>query len=122
MPVGLAVALAGGAGAFTRYLLDEYASANLAEHQQVLATFAINIIGSLLLGLLIGAQLDGRTRIVLGVGFLAAFTTFSTLVAQVYHAMDGGRYATGLLLPVGSLAVGVFTLWAGVLAGRQFVA
>jgi fluoride exporter len=118
MPTGLAVALAGGAGAFARYALDYYAGDRLEPHHQVYVTLAVNIGGSLLLGLLIGIHPDGRTRIVLGVGFLAAFTTFSTLVAQMYHAIDAGRYATSVALPMISLVAGLVALLIGVTAGR----
>jgi|SRR5689334_3423795 fluoride exporter len=118
MPTGLAVALAGGVGAFARYALDYYAGDRLEPHHQVYVTLAVNIAGSLLLGLLIGVHPDGRTRIVLGVGFLAAFTTFSTLVAQVYHAVDAGRYATGVALPLITLVAGLVALSIGVAAGR----
>jgi fluoride exporter len=118
VPTGLAVALAGGAGAFARYALDYYAGDQLEPHHQVYVTLAVNIAGSLLLGLLIGVHPDGRIRIVLGVGFLAAFTTFSTLVAQMYHALDAGRYATSVALPLVSLVAGLVALWIGVAAGR----
>jgi fluoride exporter len=122
MPTGLAVALAGGVGAFARYALDYYAGDRLEPHHQVYVTLAVNIAGSLLLGLLIGVHPDGRTRIVLGVGFLAAFTTFSTLVAQVYHAVDAGRYATGVALPLITLVAGLVALSIGVAAGRALSA
>ena len=118
MPIGLAVALAGGMGAFTRYLFDYYAGDHLEPHHQVYVTFAVNLIGSLLLGLLIGTHPEGRMRIILGVGFLASFTTFSTLVGQIYHALDRAHYATALILPMASLAFGVALLVAGVVAGR----
>jgi fluoride exporter len=122
MPIGLAVALAGGAGALSRYALDYYAGDHLEPHHQVYVTLAVNVLGSLLLGLLIGVHPDGRTRLVLGVGFLAAFTTFSTLVAQMYHAADAGKYATSVALPVITLAAGVLTLSLGVAAGRALAA
>lgn len=118
MPTGLAVALAGGAGAFARYALDFYAGDRLEPHHQVYVTLAVNIGGSLLLGLVMGVHPDGRVRIVLGVGFLAAFTTFSTLVAQMYHALGTGRYATSVALPVISLVAGLVALSLGVAAGR----
>jgi CrcB protein len=118
MPTGLAVALAGGAGAFARYALDLYAGDRLEPHHQVYVTLAVNVAGSLLLGLVMGVHPDGRTRVVLGVGFLAAFTTFSTLVAQMYHAADAGRYATSVALPLISLLAGLAALSLGVAAGR----
>jgi CrcB protein len=122
MPTGLAVAIAGGAGAFVRYALDYYAGDHLEPHHQVYVTLAVNVIGSLLLGLVIGVHPDGRTRVVLGIGFLAAFTTFSTLVAQMYHAVGAGRYAMSVALPLITLVAGLVALSIGVAAGRLFAA
>jgi fluoride exporter len=119
MPIGLAVALAGSLGASARYALDYYAGNRMEPHHQVYVTFLINIAGSFLLGTVIGAHPDGRVRIILGVGFLGSFTTFSTLVAQVYHHLDRAQYANAVLLPLLSVVVGVVAVYAGILAGRQ---
>ncbi len=118
MPIGLAVSVAGAAGALARYLLDFYAGDHMEPHHQVYVTFAINVAGSLLLGLLIGVHPPGGVRVVLGVGFLGAFTTFSTLMGQMYHAFSSDRYTHGLMLPLSSVALGVFALWVGVAVGR----
>jgi fluoride exporter len=118
MPIGLAVAVAGAAGALARYLLDFYAGDHMEPHHQVYVTFAINVSGSLLLGLLIGVHPSGGVRVVLGVGFLGAFTTFSTLMGQMYHAFSSDRYTHGLMLPLSSVALGVFAVWVGVVVGR----
>jgi CrcB protein len=120
MPIGLAVAVAvaGAAGALARYLLDFYAGDYLESHHPAYVTFAINVGGSLLLGLLIGMEPPGGVRVVLGVGFLGAFTTFSTLMGQMYHALSSEKYAHGLMLPLGSVTLGVFALWVGVAVGR----
>ena len=119
MPIGLAVAVAGAAGALARYLLDFYAGDHMEPHHQVYVTFAINVAGSLLLGLLIGVHPPGGVRVVLGVGFLGAFTTFSTLMGQMYHAFSSDRYTHGLMLPLSSIALGVFAVWVGVAVGRS---
>jgi CrcB protein len=119
MPIGLAVAVAGAAGALARYLLDFYAGDHMEPHHQVYVTFAINVAGSLLLGLLIGVHPPGGVRVVLGVGFLGAFTTFSTLMGQMYHAFSSDRYTHGLMLPLSSVALGVFAVWVGVAVGRS---
>ena len=95
---------------------------HLEPHHQVYMTLAVNVLVSLLLGLLIGVHPDGRTRLVLGVGFLAAFTTFSTLVAQMYHAADAGKYATSVALPLITVAAGLLTPLPGVAAGRALTA
>ena len=74
--------------------------------------------GSLLLGLLIGVHPPGGVRVVFGVGFLGAFTTFSTLMGQMYHAFSSDRLAHGLMLSLSSVTLGVFALWVGVAVGR----
>jgi fluoride exporter len=122
MPVGLFVALAGSLGALARYGADYYAGQRMAPHHQVPATFAVNITGALLLGLLVGLHPhDGRVRIVLGVGFLGAFTTFSTLAFQSYHYLDAGSYARAAALPLASVVVGVAAVAVGVAAGHRLV-
>lgn len=113
MPTAIAVAIAGSLGAFSRYTLDYIAGDHLMPHHQVFVTFAINVLGSFLLGVLIGVHPTDRTRIVLGVGFLGAFTTFSTLMAQVYHAIGDDSYATGLLLPTASVLLGAAAVYLG---------
>jgi fluoride exporter len=119
MPTGLAVAVAGSLGAFARYALDFYGGDRMEPHHQVYVTFAINIAGSLLLGGLIGLHPDGKLRVIVGVGFLGAFTTFSTLMAQIYHYLDRDQYSHALLLPLLSVVAGVAAVYAGILAGRQ---
>ena len=86
----------------------------LESHHQVYVALAINVAGALLLGVLIGAQPADRLRVVLGVGYLASFTTFSTFVSQVYHAIGDDRYATGFTLPLLSVVLGVVAVWVGV--------
>jgi fluoride exporter len=120
MPVGLLVALAGSLGAFARYGIDYVAGQRMAPHHQVPATLAINIAGALLLGLLVGVHPhDGRVRIVLGVGFLGAFTTFSTLAFQTYHYLDAANYMRAAALPVATVVIGVAAVAAGVAIGHR---
>jgi CrcB protein len=73
----LLLALAGGLGAASRLVVD-----GLARHHVRLdfpwATVLINVTGSFLLGLLIGAGAGDRWHDVLGTGFLGGYTTFST--------------------------------------------
>jgi CrcB protein len=114
MPTAVAVAIAGSLGTLARYAIDYYAGGRLLPHHQVTATFAINVLGSFLLGILIGVHPADKTRIILGVGFLGAFTTFSTLMAQVYHAAGDGRAAHGVLLPTLSVGLGATAVYAGV--------
>ena len=119
MPLGILVAIAGACGAVARYGIDNLFGDHMAPNHQVPATLFINVLGSLLLGLLVGIHPhDGRIRIVLGVGFLGAFTTFSTLAFQTYHGLDTSG-TRALMLPLVSVVAGVLAVALGVAAGQR---
>ena len=115
------VALGGALGAMSRYAVDRSVSAVVGP--TVLGTFAANISGSFLLGLVLAAAsgrlgLSEEARIFMAVGFLGSYTTFSTLtVASVLLAGDGDwmRAATNI---VGSVLIGVVAALAGIAVGR----
>lgn len=103
------------------------ASARLAVYQIMLqwigkgfpfATLAVNVFGSFLLGLVYGAiensQLDANPwRILLSVGFLGAFTTFSTFSLDSLLLLQQGDYAKGALNIILNLGCCLFAAWLG---------
>ena len=115
------VAFGGALGAMSRYAVDRSVGAMLGP--TVLGTFAANISGSFLLGIVIAAAsgrlgMSEEARIFMAVGFLGSYTTFSTLtVASVLLAGDGDwmRATTNI---VGSVLVGVVAALAGIAVGR----
>ena len=115
------VAMGGALGAVSRYAVDQ--AVNGLFGGTVLGTFAVNISGSFLLGLLVSAAagrvgLSEEARLFAAVGFLGSYTTFSTLtVASVQLAADGDwtRAATNI---VGSVMVGLAAALAGIAVGR----
>jgi CrcB protein len=119
MPVFFAVALAGAAGASARYGLDTLFRRDA--HHIPWVTFAVNISGSFLLGLAV-AVLDAHphpaVRPALTIGFLGAYTTFSTLSLETYRLLDRGHVALASAYALGSLVTGLAAVSAGVLAGR----
>lgn len=119
MPVLLAVAAAGAAGASARYGLDLLFRRDA--HHIPWVTFSINIGGSFVLGALV-AILDAHphpaVRPVLTVGLLGAFTTFSTLSLETYRLLDRGHVLLASLYSLGSLAAGILALTIGVATGR----
>ena len=105
-----------------RYGLDR-----LIEHHVITvfpwSTFAINITGCFLAGVVVAALVDRhdapawiRTGAV--VGFLGAYTTFSTFAQESRDLLAGGHLALALADTVGSVVVGVLAVVAGSAVGR----
>lgn len=86
-----------------------------------MTTMAVNVVGSLLLGVLVGVLGSGspRLRAFLGTGILGGFTTYSAFAVQVVRVADG-RATLALVLAVGSLLLGVAAALAGLLIGRRY--
>ncbi len=111
--VALGVALAGGAGACARLLIDAAVSVR-TRGVLPLGTLAVNLSGALLLGLLVGLAPGGDVRDVAGTGLLGGYTTFSTWMFESHRLAEDGRGAAALGNLAGSLALGL----AGAAAGR----
>jgi fluoride exporter len=113
----IGVALLGGVGAIARFLLDAVVS-NAAGRDLPLGTFAINISGSFLLGLLAGVALTGDALILAGTATLGAYTTFSTWMLETHRLREDGDVWPALGNIVISLAVGIGAValgrWLGI--------
>jgi CrcB protein len=103
----LALALAGGLGAGTRFVLDGVVgrSVNTAFP---LGTVLINISGSFLLGIVAGLAAAGAVpqpvALVAGTGFLGGYTTFSTASVETVRLVRSGRLPLALVSGLGTLA------------------
>lgn len=95
------IALAGGAGALARWLVDLALAAKLGRSLPW-GTIAVNIVGSCLAGALagatLGAQLGPSTTQVLAIGLCGGFTTFSAASVDVARALERGRPGLGVAL------------------------
>ncbi|MFB6200633.1 MAG: CrcB family protein [Halorhabdus sp.] len=85
-------------------------------------TFAVNVLGSLLLGMIVAAPVGDPVTLALGTGFCGAFTTFSTFAFETVRLYETGRRRHALANAVGHLiaallAVGVGSVLVGVLTG-----
>ena len=121
MPIPLAIALAGALGALSRYGLDGLIARRTSAFPW--GTFVINVSGSFLLGLAFTLlteryRIDPWLRSGLTIGFLGAYTTFSTLSLETYRLLEDGAYALAFANAVGSLATGLLALYVGVVLGR----
>ena len=115
------VAAGGALGAMSRYGVDR--AVNGVFGTSVLGTFAANISGSFLLGLLVAAGagrmgVPDEARAFAAVGFLGSYTTFSTLTVASVQLAGDGDWLRAAVNVIGSIVVGVIAAFAGILVGR----
>ena len=89
-----------------------------------LGTLAINVTGSFLIGFLMTTlterfQLDPRWRLLLVVGFLGGYTTFSSLEWETYTTVREGGLWTGMLNVVSSVMLGYVAVSLGSMLARR---
>lgn len=124
MQTVLAIALGGALGAVSRHFVSN-AVMKLFGGSFPLGTFAVNVLGSLALGLLIvlfahKLQATPVLRPLLAVGFLGSFTTFSTYSLETVLLVERGDIQGAVVYAGGSLIIGVLALMAGMWLGRLF--
>ena len=114
---------AGGAiGAVARYLVQGWVQ-DLAGGRFPWGTFAVNISGSFMLGLLFALAMDRailspEIRVPLMVGFIGSYTTFSTLMLESWRLAEEGDILFMLGNLIGSVVIGMLAVVAGLLLGR----
>ncbi|MDR2703028.1 MAG: CrcB family protein [Cellulomonadaceae bacterium] len=110
------VAAGGAIGAVLRYFL---ALALSGWHGFPVATLAANIIGSFVLGCVVGRQTSKRFRLFLGTGICGGFTTYSTFALEIDRLFSGGQplFAFGYLAI--SLLFGTLAAYLGVIIGGR---
>jgi len=121
LPV-VGIAVAGAFGALARYGLEGLVS-DRAHGAFPWGTFVVNVSGSFLLGLAFVLMtertvVDPWLRSSLTIGFLGAYTTFSTLSFESYRLLEDGALGLALANTLGSLAAGLAAVYLGVVAGR----
>lgn len=118
------IGVAGAVGTLARFIVGAWLSGRSDRSVLPWGTFAVNMVGSFLLGLLTGSVLargavSPTMKLVLGTGFMGAFTTFSTWQHEMFRTYTkGDRRAAWINLLV-STGVGLMVAWAGVVAGWQ---
>lgn len=118
----IGAALAGGAGAGLRYLVDVLVIGGRSARFP-LGILVVNVTGSFALGLLtgLGAALAGTELAwVLGVGLLGGYTTFSTVSVESALLMRAGEARRGWMNALVTLVLGVAAAAAGVALGSAF--
>ncbi len=119
MEVGL-VALGGALGAILRYLVTIWVQRRVDFFPW--GTVVVNLVGSFLIGIVLEMTLRGylssHARLLLAVGILGGFTTFSSLSWEMLTLLQEGDIVPALLYGFGSLVVGVFCAWLGSIVVR----
>ena len=83
-----------------------------------LGTFAVNIVGSFIIGLLFGAAerthaITPAMSALLITGFCGGFTTFSTFADDIYLLLQNRHYLTLAIYAGGTIVLGIALVWAG---------
>ena len=107
----LLVALGGAGGSVLRYLLSNINTSF------PWGTFAVNVLGSFLIGLLVGLMSKGvlspEMKLLLVTGFCGGFTTFSTFANESFSMMKAGDVLLTALYVGASVIIGILAVWGG---------
>jgi fluoride exporter len=113
----------GGMGSLARYLVGSAVMTRFVTRFP-LGTLVVNVTGSFLIGLLMTLlterfQPHPNWRLVLVVGFLGGYTTFSSFEWETYAAIREGGFWIGLANVVGSVGLGYAAVWLGAVLARR---
>ncbi len=116
----LVVGLGGFAGSICRYLFYIWLE---KERNMPLATFTVNMLGSFILGILIGYFLirgsePNLVRLFFAVGFCGSFTTFSTFALENWNMFSNQEYWPLAGYTLGSIAIGILMVFGGIVIGK----
>lgn len=112
----LLVFIGGGFGSVLRYLIGKYL--NNVENGIPYGTFAANILGSLLIGIILGLAAKNNTlsqnqTLLLATGFCGGFTTFSTFAYENHVFLKSGDFMSFAMYTIASFVLGFLAVFLG---------
>jgi CrcB protein len=119
----IAIALGGACGAVIRFLMSSGLYQWLGRDFPY-GTLVVNVVGSFMIGLLTEALILERIamttefRSAILIGFIGAFTTFSTFSLDTVYLLEQGNISKASLNVLLSVMVCLFAVWLGLLCGR----
>lgn len=118
----LFLAVAGALGTLSRYALSGIAQ-RITEIGFPFGTLSVNILGSVLIGFIMQVGLNTgiiphSARMILTVGFLGAFTTFSTFAYETVRYLEVGERLSGAINIAANVGLSVLAILLGMLLGR----
>jgi CrcB protein len=119
----LVVAAGGALGAILRFYLGGSVLSRTAAPFPT-ATFVINITGSFIIGFFLTLatermNLNPHWKLLVAVGFIGAYTTFSTFEYETARLVEDGDITRALLYILLSVVVGFVAVWAGMMTARK---
>ena len=110
------VFIGGGLGSIARYLLGKYLNSTVSGIPY--GTFLANVLGSLLIGIILGLAIKNETlssnqTLLLATGFCGGFTTFSTFAYENHIFLKTGDFMSFFLYTVGSFALAFAAVFLG---------
>ena len=114
----LLVGIGGFLGSIARYKLGDLVLHMTAQGRFPYGTFAVNVLGCLVVGLLAGAAeryevFGPDARLFLFTGLLGGFTTFSAFGLETMHLIRRGDLSTAAMYAGGSVLLGIAAVWLG---------
>ncbi len=122
MPNLILVMLGGAIGAAFRYQVGRVAVERLG-HSFPWGTLTVNLVGSLLMGLLAsvvaqGVRASEPLLLFMGIGVLGGFTTFSAFSLETAQMIERGEFVSAAAYALSSVVAGVALLFVGLWVGR----
>jgi len=119
----LLIFFGGGIGSVLRYIIGKWL--NTAENAIPYGTFLVNILGSLLIGIVLGyaakvANTSNPYVFLLATGFCGGFTTFSAFANENHVLLRNGDYFSFLIYAFGSIILGLLAVFAGFYFSKVF--
>lgn len=116
MKAALLVFLGGGIGSMLRYLI--YKLMGYGTYPVYFSTLIVNVVGSLLLGILLGYSVkqgnwSENSLLFLTTGLCGGFTTFSTFALENQALLKAGDYLNFALYTFGSISLGILAIFLG---------
>jgi len=117
------VFVGGGFGSVLRYAIGKYL--NSSEVSIPYGTFVVNILGSLLIGIILGLaakneSLTSNQSLLLATGFCGGFTTFSTFAYENHVFLKAGDFTNFALYSIGSFVIGFLAVFFGLFLVKNF--
>ena len=121
MLAGLLVALGGGIGAVTRYVVGGWFASRFGPAFPY-GTFVINVTGSFIIGVFLAfaqerTSLSPYWRLFFAVGFLGGYTTFSSFEYESIRLLQDQETLLGAVYLIGSVVTGGVAVFTGIVLG-----